>query len=102
MGQNVTNSPNEIQRAGDSSVPGDFMLDLKLVAVSLSKSRQLIVRQSEHFSQHPDDFVARVWIDHDSEQCREPRVGRMLTLPVTFGLDLYWYSFFEQGAAKRA
>src|SRR4029077_8477165 len=84
MRQHVTNSPQQIQCAVNSSAPGDCMLELKLVTVSLSKSRQLIVGQSKYFSQHTDDFVARVWIDHDREQRRKPRIRRMLGLPITF------------------
>ena len=99
MGQNFANLPQQIQPVRNDSAPIDFSLDLKLVAIGLSKSRQLVVGDSEHFPQHSHDFVARIRIDHDREQRRKPRVRRMLGLTITFGLDFDRNLLLEQRIA---
>jgi hypothetical protein len=99
MGQGFANLPQQIQPVRNDSAPVGFPLDLKLVAIGLSKSRQLVVGDSEHFPQHSHDFVARIRIDHDREQRREPRVRRMLGLTITFGLDLDRNLLLEQRIA---
>ena len=88
MGQRFANLPQQIQYVDNNTAPGGFSLDLEFVSVSLSKSRELVVRESENLSQRSDYFVARSRIDHDGEQCREPRVRWMFGLTITFRLDL--------------
>src|SRR6266699_3919105 len=66
-----------------------------------AKSHKLVVRDSEHLSQHSHDFVARIWIGHDCEQRREPRVRRMFGLTITFRLDLHRNLLFGQRIANR-
>ena len=101
MGQGFPNLPQQIQPSRNDSASGGLLLDLKLVAIALSKSCQLVVGDSKHFPQHSHDFVARIWIDHDCEQRREPRVCRMLGLTITFRLDFDWNLLFEQRIANR-
>src|SRR5437016_4335387 len=93
------NLPQQIQPVRDDSAANGFPLDLKLVTIGLSKSRQLIVGDSEHFPQYSHDFVARIRIDHDREQRRKPRVRRMLGLTITFGLNFDRNLLLEQRIA---
>ena len=102
MWQSLANLPQQIQLVRNNSASGGFPLDLKLVAITLSKSRQLVIGASEHFSQHSHDFVARIRMDHDREQRREPRVRRMLALTIAFRLDLDRNFLFEQFIANCA
>src|SRR5207249_6636513 len=48
MGQSFTNLPQQIQPIRNDSAPAGFPLDLKFVAIPLSKSRQLVIGDSEH------------------------------------------------------
>ena len=68
MRQRSAKPSKQIQYVDDCAAAGSLAFNLKFVSVALSKTRQFVIRDSEHLAQNTDDFVPGIRIDHDSEQ----------------------------------
>src|SRR5262249_24030144 len=92
----------QIQRVGNQTTPLSAAVDPESVAVALSKTSQLVVRNPEDFAKHTGNFVTRVRIDHDREERGQPGIGRLFRLTIAFGLDFDWNLLPQQCVSQCA
>ena len=86
------------KRKGDDTTPAMVAGSSirKLRAVSVRKKREILIGDTEDFTQHADDLVTVERIRHDRAKRRQPGVRGMVALQIALGLNRNRHAEFAQ------